>query len=355
MVDNPKKRKRVCAYCQEKPPNLIRPATKEMVCKECFFVAFEREIHETIVKEKIFKRGERVVIAASGGKDSTVLAHTMKLLNDRYDYGLELFLLSIDEGIKGYRDDSLETVKRNKEQYQLPLKILSYKDLYNWTMDQIVAEVGTRSNCSFCGVFRRQALDRGCQMLKVDKMVTGHNADDMAETILMNILRGDIARLQRCVAAVTHNDASSYVPRAKPFKFTYEKEIVLYARYKKLDYFTTECTYATNAYRGYARELIKELERIRPQVIIDVIHGAEQFLYNKFKVTKQVMKYCERCNYISSQRLCRACMLLDGLNAGQAKMSMYSKVLPSSSTTDDSNKKKKRAPLDGVDKSDLDF
>lgn len=40
--------------------------------------------------------------------DSTVLAHVMKALNERYDYGLDLFLLSIDEGITGYRDDSLE-------------------------------------------------------------------------------------------------------------------------------------------------------------------------------------------------------------------------------------------------------
>lgn len=40
--------------------------------------------------------------------DSTVLAHVMKTLNDQYNYGLQLFLLSIDEGITGYRDDSLE-------------------------------------------------------------------------------------------------------------------------------------------------------------------------------------------------------------------------------------------------------
>jgi tRNA(Ile)-lysidine synthase TilS/MesJ len=40
--------------------------------------------------------------------DSTVLAHVLTLLNQRYDYGLDLFLLSIDEGITGYRDDSLE-------------------------------------------------------------------------------------------------------------------------------------------------------------------------------------------------------------------------------------------------------
>lgn len=47
----------------------------------------------------------------TGGKDSTVLAHMLTTLNDRYDYGLDLFLLSIDEGITGYRDDSLETVR----------------------------------------------------------------------------------------------------------------------------------------------------------------------------------------------------------------------------------------------------
>ena len=127
-----------------------------------------------------------MAIAASGGKDSTVLAHIMKLLNEKYDYGLDLFLLSVDEGIVGYRDDSLETVKRNEKQYGLPLKIVSYKELYGWTMDEIVRQVGLKNNCTFCGVFRRQALDRGCDLLKVDKMVTGHNADDIAETVLMN-------------------------------------------------------------------------------------------------------------------------------------------------------------------------
>jgi len=40
--------------------------------------------------------------------DSTVLAFVMKTLNERFKYGLELFLLSVDEGITGYRDDSLE-------------------------------------------------------------------------------------------------------------------------------------------------------------------------------------------------------------------------------------------------------
>jgi cytoplasmic tRNA 2-thiolation protein 1 len=53
-------------------------------------------------------------LGASGGKDSTVMIHVLKTLNDRYDYGLDLQLLSVDEGIIGYRDDSLETVKKNQ-------------------------------------------------------------------------------------------------------------------------------------------------------------------------------------------------------------------------------------------------
>ncbi len=65
-------------------------------------------------------------------------------------------------------------------------------------------------------------------------------------------------RLGRCANIITGEDSAQ--PRVKPFKYTYEKEIVMYAFFKKLDYFSTECIYAPFAARGAAREFVKDLE-----------------------------------------------------------------------------------------------
>ncbi|KAL2879175.1 cytosolic thiouridylase subunit Ctu1 [Colletotrichum sp. CLE4] len=398
----------LCAKCKTERALVKRPKNHQKLCKGCFISVFEEEVHHTIVSSSLFSRGEQVAIGASGGKDSTVLASVLKTLNDRYDYGLNLVLLSIDEGIKGYRDDSLETVKRNAVQYDMPLTIVGYDELYGWTMDQVVEVIGKKGNCTYCGVFRRQALDRGAKILNIKHVVTGHNADDVAETILMNLLRGDLPRLGRSTSIVTGDDTSD-VKRSKPLKYSYEKEIVLYAHHKKLEYFSTECIYSPEAFRGTARTLIKNLERVRPSAILDIVRSGEDMARlvaggsssscackgsvprvaeddfvagcgsqqskgleteiaqldtslsqatlaksqetdftpapssspNTAKKTQkpsetpksrpgqaqtapsaplQTLGKCERCGYMSSQAICQACLLVDGLNKNKAQI-----------------------------------
>lgn len=220
-----------------------------------------------------------------------------------------MVLLSIDEGIRGYRDDSLECVKRNQAVYGLPLHIVTYKELYDWSMDEVVSKIGRTNNCTFCGVFRRQALDKGAAVIGAVKIATGHNADDIAETVLMNILRGDSFRLDKCTAIMTGEEGA--MPRCKPLKYIYEKEVVMYAHFKQLDYFSTECVYSPFAYRGFTRELLKDLERINPQSIMDIIHSGEVLVTNGQGPTKMT---CQRCGAISSNPVCKACTLLDRLN-----------------------------------------
>ncbi|KAF9875980.1 pp-loop atpase superfamily [Colletotrichum karsti] len=391
----------LCAKCKTERALVKRPKNHQKLCKACFISVFEEEVHHTIISSGLFTRGEKVAIGASGGKDSTVLASVLKVLNERYDYGLDLVLLSIDEGIKGYRDDSLETVKRNAVQYDMPLTVVGYDELYGWTMDQVVETIGKKGNCTYCGVFRRQALDRGAKMLRIQHLVTGHNADDVAETILMNLLRGDLPRLSRSTSIVT-GDNTSDVKRSKPLKYSYEKEIVLYAHHKKLDYFSTECIYSPEAFRGTARTLIKNLERVRPSAILDIVRSGEDMArlvvggpssscackgssapvaeddyaggcgsqngkgskgeiaqldaqlsqttldadletdYTSSSTAKtapktkngagkgdtsshtisplQKLGKCERCGYMSSQAICQACLLVDGLNKNKPEI-----------------------------------
>mgnify|MGYP000705780128 CR=1 FL=1 len=147
--------RKLCGKCETKPACVLR-YDASILCRECFILIFETEVHETITKYKLFSPGQKVAIGASGGKDSAVLMKVLQVLNERYNYGLELYLLSIDEGISGYRDHSLKEVKFHSETSGLTLKILSYKELYNWSMDEIVSVAGRKSNCTFCGVFRRQ-------------------------------------------------------------------------------------------------------------------------------------------------------------------------------------------------------
>jgi cytoplasmic tRNA 2-thiolation protein 1 len=95
----------------------------------------------------------------------------------------------------------------------------------------------------------------------------------------MTVMRGDIARLGRCTLICTQgaDDGADTIKRSKPFKYAYEKEIVMYAYFKKLDYFSTECIYSPDAYRGHARAFLKDLEAARPSAIVDIIHSGEAF------------------------------------------------------------------------------
>lgn len=313
---------RKCEKCQKERVAARRSRGGIAMCKACFCDDLEDEVHSLIVRERLIVRGDRIALAVSGGKDSTALAHVVKRLNDRHGYGAELFLLSIDEGIVGYRDESIATVRRNAAQYGLPLKVVSFSELFSTTMDSVAQRTGGRNTCTFCGVFRRQAFDRGAIELGCTKVATGHNADDTAETVLMNLLRGDSPRLHRCRGAQSGGEGGC-LPRIKPFIGLTEREIVFYAHFQKLDFFATECKYAVSAYRGHARNFLKRLETVSPSAVLDIVHSGDAFHVSQATHSDDIEaaagapqathRACPRCGYMTSQELCQACSLLETL------------------------------------------
>ncbi|ANQ09269.1 Cytoplasmic tRNA 2-thiolation protein 1 [Plasmodium coatneyi] len=390
MVDGGGYTKPPCEQCGEKNVCMMKPSNRKKLCRDCFTEGFEEDVHATIVKKNMFHEKDKICIAVSGGKDSSVLAHVLVHIKKKYNYKWDLFLLAIDEGIKGYRDDSLKIVYMLREKYNLPLKVLKFEDIFTYTMDTVVSFIGKKNNCTVCGVFRRQAMERGALLFNATKLVTGHNADDLAETILMNMCRGDLEKLAKgvdtmsemkieisqvekekggscCGGECTRGEASIergtdnpdalieaspathvelappeeehpfFLPRLKPLMWCYEKEIVLYAFYKKLDYFSTECTYSPNSFRGNLRSFIKDLEMINPQFILNIIHSSEFFYHNSSR--RKVLQVCERCGVYTSNPVCKACLIVEGLRNYKDNSFLYA------NTKKKKNGERRRIPI----------
>ncbi|CUV06042.1 unnamed protein product [Cryptosporidium hominis] len=320
-----------CYYCKEGKVVMKRCKTGYLSCRRCFIDNFEEEVHEYIMENRMFKRGNRVGVCISGGKDSSVLLNVLYELNKRKDYGIELELIAVDEGIKGYRDDSLEVVKYQQEYYNCPLTILSFKDMFNTTMDEIQSKSSKSNSCTYCGVFRRKALDIGSYKVNADVICTGHSCDDTCETLLLNILRGDFNRLRRCINPITNNEITktkdqmqnhdsqneaflNIKPRVKPLMYCYEKEIVLYAHYLNLKYFSTECTYSVDAYRGVSREFIRKIQSFDYKYSFNMILAAQELnLEQSNSSPNYIARKCTICGYISSSTICNGCNLVNAL------------------------------------------
>lgn len=75
------------------------------------------------------------------------------------------------------------------------------------------------------------------------------------------------------------------------------------------------------------RTFIKNLERERSQVILDLIKSSESFrVRQELNERMPILKKCEKCLYISSQKFCKACLLLYGLNNNNYSVGISSKV-----------------------------
>ncbi|XP_020596622.1 cytoplasmic tRNA 2-thiolation protein 1-like [Phalaenopsis equestris] len=73
MEEGRKAASRLCSICSQRRPVLRRPKTLEQICRECFYAAFEEEIHRVIMENHLFKAGERIAVAASGGKGEILM------------------------------------------------------------------------------------------------------------------------------------------------------------------------------------------------------------------------------------------------------------------------------------------
>ena len=290
-------------HCGKEGVVFLHYANKSL-CERDFIRMFDKRFRKTVRKSSMVKRGDRIAVGLSGGKDSTVLLHSLASLRNKLPF--EIVAITIDEGIANYREKTLKFAKEECKKLDVEHVVYSYKKEVGKTLDTIMSERTDDIPCSHCGVMRRYLLNKGAKESGANKLAVGHNLDDIAQTVLMNIMRNEPSRLARLSEPLVQDN--KFVSRIKPLMLTPEKEVAIYALLKGLELDGLECPYARFAFRAHVRRMVNETEEKYPGTKFKIVNSfleMEQALRKHYP--HQELASCSSCGEPSSDKICMFC------------------------------------------------
>lgn len=291
-----------CSYCKS---NSVYIENNKKYCEKHFIVNFENKVKSIIKTHNLFNKDDKIVVACSGGKDSTATLYILRKLYKNVE------AIAIDEGIKGYREKTLVDLKKYCTDNSVKLHVYSFKKEFGFNLDKIMNQ---KRICMHCGVLRRYLLNKKSRGF--DKLATGHNLDDEAQSILMNIYKTNMVSLVRMgpVSGVVKD--SKFVPRVKPLYLCSEKETFVYAHLKQFGVRYTECPYASTSFRAVVRNNLNMYEQKKPGSKRQLV---ENFLKLFPKIKLQYSRdagsigYCRECGEPSTTKVCSACSIVKSI------------------------------------------
>lgn len=300
-----------CSRCSNPPVTYLR-YSGDHLCRHHFINFVNVRVQRQWRKQARFQRGDKLAVATSGGKDSSVALAVTAPLAERI--GMELVAITVDEGIAGYRPPSIDTAAELCKDLDIEHVVYSFKQLVGEPLDRVVDPPGgqrrPRQPCSYCGVFRRRTLNLAAKEVGATWVVMGHNLDDIAQVIMMNICRGNVAKLVRLAPHATPQPG--LIPRLLPLRTIPEKEVYLYALLKQLPFHDAVCPYYQGAQRNLYRELIFKLEADTPGTRHSILRSLDQLRPLLQDVTPRgTVHPCPHCDepMSATSPMCKHCQL----------------------------------------------
>jgi uncharacterized protein (TIGR00269 family) len=295
-----------CSRCGAKS-FYTRRYSGESLCAECFQESIVDKARRTISKYSMIGHGETVAVAVSGGKDSLSLLKVLHELNEKR--GNQLIAISVDEGVEGYRDEALAHARSLTQDLGVAHVTVSYKELFGFSLDEALnwKDQRDQSSCSFCGVFRRRAIDEAATRAKASVVATAHNLDDYIQTFMMNLMHGDVARL--AWLDPRYSDNSFPVRRVKPFMEIYEEEVALFAYRTGLPFQSVACPYMHEGLRSEVRDYLNQMEANHPGIKNVLLRSSLDVISRYARSQQKGSVPCSNCGKPSSSGLCSVCRM----------------------------------------------
>ncbi len=301
-----------CSKCSAPAVTYVRYNGSHL-CRSHLLEYVERRVKKEVRSQLKLEGEAHIAVGASGGKDSqTALFLLHKILGCRKN--VRLTAITVDEGIDGYRALTVPRVRELCERLEIDHVVVTFDQVADLDLDALVRRTDEREACTYCGVFRRRCLNLKAKELGVDALALGHNLDDMAQSILMNFMRGDVERLARL--GPHERVQPGLVPRIQPLRTIPEKETFLYAMLADLPFSDAECPYAAHALRNEYRKIVDDMEHKHPGTRHSILGSYDRLrplMRDGFPQAKLVE--CA-CGEPTLNERCMACEMLQKMRKG---------------------------------------
>ncbi|MEM5793062.1 MAG: TIGR00269 family protein [Candidatus Aenigmatarchaeota archaeon] len=299
-----------CSFCEKKSVYSMKYEGHNY-CKNHFIKSVEKRVRKTIRENKLVENGDRIVVALSGGKDSSTTLYLLKKIF-KNNPKVEIGAMTIDQGFGCVSEYNISFASQLCKDLNVEHHIFSFKDEFKKSVQELVKKNPGSSYCEICGVLRRYLINKKARKLGFNKVATGHNLDDECQSIIMNFIKGDFLRLARVGAKPLLTNHPKFVPRIKPLVKIPEDEVRLFSNLVGIRYSDQKCPYRKfNTFRGHTIEYLNKMEEDSPGIKYSILEGAlrlKPLLEQKFRNEKIVL--CERCEEPASKRICKTCQVL---------------------------------------------
>jgi tRNA 2-thiocytidine biosynthesis protein TtcA len=238
---------------------------------------------KAVSERKLINEGDRVLVAVSGGKDSTVMAWALSKIAPALKTSYELKALHISSDFCSCCQ-KLE-LSKYLEEWGIP-----FTDLYVPVIGRL--KEGRKMNCYWCSTQRRTELIKYAMENGFNKIALGHHLDDIIETFFMNMMNKGVLSAMPIYLAYRKYPLSLI----RPLGYLEERQIIACAGELGILKAACTCPYGLNSGRRLIRDRVAAFTlgsgAVKRRILASLSAGAEDLLSEGSPGTYPIRK-CE--------------------------------------------------------------